>query len=298
MAELAARREVAGVVVLGSPTAEDLAALPRTDGGGVPFWLSSDEEGGRVQRLAALLGALPQASSLVGTPTNEVTDMYRAYGTAMVELGFAMAFAPVIDVGAGPGITTRSFSDDPEVVAEYGQAVVDGYVSAGLLPVLKHFPGHGRGSADSHVALSFTPDIEELRAVDLVPFEALVSSEVAVMVGHLVVPGLTDELPASLSPAAIDGLLRTELGFDGLVITDALNMNAIADRWGTGEAVRLALVAGADVAIVGSPAEVAPVLDHLESAVAGGTLTRAHIDDSVARVFEAKAADPCAALAA
>lgn len=214
----------------------------------------------------------------------------------MLGLGVDVAFAPVLDVGSGPGIGTRSYAADPQVVADYGTAVAAGFADAGVLAVLKHFPGHGRASADSHVTLPTAPAIEEIRLVDLVPyreaFASLAAGSYAVMVGHLSVPGLTDGTATSLSRAAIDGLLRSELGFDGLVFTDALNMGAVASL-GIVETTRQALVAGADVAIVDQVGNVPALLDGLVAAVEAGTLQESVIDDSVVRVLAAKGLDPC-----
>lgn len=293
----AAGGELGGVALLGTPgpgLADALAALRAA----APYDLlvASDEEGGTVQRLDGLLGRLPSAATVAATVDPDAArEQARVYGEGMVALGVNVVFAPVLDVGGGPGIGTRSYSADPQVVADYGTAVAAGFADAGVVPVLKHFPGHGRASADSHVSLPTAPPVDELRAVDLVPYErafAELSEPVAVMVAHLDVPGLTDGTATSLSPAAIDGLLRTELGFDGLVFTDSLTMGAVASL-GIVEATRLALVAGADVAIVSRVADVPPLIDGLVAAVDAGSLDGAVIDDSVARVFAAKGLDPC-----
>ena len=160
----------------------------------------------------------------------------------------------------------------------------------------KHFPGHGGASGDTHQGFATTRPLDQLRERDLIPFAELASPDVWVMVGHLLVPGLTDDdVPTSLSPAAIDGLLRREFGFDGIVITDALGMGAISNRWPAPEASRLALVAGADMVIVNAPYEVVPVLDHLVASLADGSLSRSSVDDSLVRVLDHKGVDPCEA---
>ncbi|MEM7284949.1 MAG: glycoside hydrolase family 3 N-terminal domain-containing protein [Actinomycetota bacterium] len=291
--QLAAAREVSGVITLGAPTLDQLAGIADMDAAGVPLIVASDEEGGRVQRLAHLFGSVPSAREIAAGTAATAVETFAAYGRELAAAGVGMAIAPVVDVGGGPGIGDRAFSDDPTVVAEYGAAVVEGYRQAGVTPVIKHFPGHGSASADTHLAFATTPPIETLRAVDLLPFQALLGDDVPVLVGHLLVPGLTEDLPTSLSPAAIDGLLRGELGFGGVVITDALGMNAVSDRWDNAEAAVLAISAGADLVVLDDPTLVSPVLDELEAAVAAGTLDAAKVRASVERVLALKGTDPC-----
>ena len=291
---LVAAGEVSGVVLLGAPSIEQLGGIPRHDANGVPLIVASDEEGGRVQRLGHLFGALPSAARLADGATDDTAATFEDYGRMLAGAGVTMAIAPVIDVGGGPGIGDRSFSSDPDVVIAHGAAVIDGYRAGGVVPVVKHFPGHGSASADSHLAFAVTPDIDRIRAVDLQPYRELLRDDVPVLVGHLLVPGLTEDLPTSLSPAAIDGLLRSELGFEGVVITDALGMNAISDRWDNAQAALLALLAGADLLVVDDPTRVVPVLDALEAAVASGELPLGRVRTSVERVVALKGVGPCA----
>lgn len=293
-AELAATSQVGGVVVLGAPSHDQLTALPAQDGFGMRLLVASDEEGGRVQRLAGILGPLPAAATLTSGTPDDVRVQFADYGAGLAELGVDIAFAPVVDVGGGPGIGDRSLSDDPAVVAEYAEAIVAGYQDAGVIPVIKHFPGHGRASADSHLGFSTTPSLDELRTRDLLPYMALVDRVPVVMVGHLLVPGLTEDLPTSLSAEAITGLLRDELGFGGVVVTDALNMNAISNRWDNATAARLAIAAGADLVILESPASVGPVLDHLVASLQDGSLGRPAVEAALERVLALKGGDPCA----
>jgi len=293
---LAAFGVAGGATILGTPgsglggslEAAQASAAP------VPLLIAADEEGGTVQRLDGLLGSLPSAAAVAATMTAEEARALAAdHGTQMKMLGVNMALAPVADVGRGPGIGSRSFSESSEVVTEYAAATAEGYLDAGVIPVLKHFPGHGRASGDSHQALPATPPLEELSRNDLLPYVELLGIDgVAVMVGHLDVPGLTDGVPASLSPSAIDGLLRGELGFDGLVLIDSLAMGAVA-AFSTGEAARLALLAGADVVIVPSPASVPPLLESLLADLDAGRLGWDVVDDSVERVLAAKGVEPC-----
>ena len=207
----------------------------------------------------------------------------------MGELGFDVVLGPVADVGGGPGIGDRAFSTEPETVSAYVSEYRRGIRDAGLLPVVKHFPGHGSASEDSHFGLPSTPGITELRAADLVPFQqAIADGAAAIMVGHLVVPGLTGDDPASLSSDAITGLLRTELGHQGLVISDGLGMGAITDQMSQSEAAVRAIVAGTDLALLEDVNAVDPALILLEQAVADGRLTEDQINQSVLRVLEAK----------
>jgi beta-N-acetylhexosaminidase len=284
---------VGGILVMTWPeglTADDLAPF---HAGAVPMLLAVDEEGGDVQRLRRL-GRLPAAADVAATMTPaEAQQLVADHAQIVAALGFDVVFAPVVDVGpAGGGgpIGDRSFGDDSDIVTDYASAYVAAWKSAGILPVLKHFPGHGRATADSHNGTSITPPLAELNQIDLFPYRALVGSGSGVMVGHLDVPGLTEPgLPASLSPAAITGLLRGQLGYlDALVFTDALGMGAIAERFTVTDAAVRAIAAGADVALVGSPADVPPVIDALAAAVDAGTITHDRLAVALTDVLTAK----------
>jgi beta-N-acetylhexosaminidase len=264
----------------------------------LPLAVSVDEEGGRVSRLSSLIGPAPSARVLAQTESpQEVYQLALERGRTMRRFGITVDFAPVVDVTSAPADTVigdRSFSADPVVVTRYAGAYARGLRDAGLLPVLKHFPGHGHASGDSHVGPVVTPPLDELQNVDLVPYRTLVAqAPVGVMIGHLQVPGLTDGDPASLSRAAV-ALLRNGNGygappFSGPVFTDDLSsMRAISDRYGVTEAALKALQAGADTALWVSTAEVPAVLDRLESALAAGELRMTSIDASVLRMAATK----------
>lgn len=268
--------------------------------------VSVDEEGGRVERLSApsLLGKAPSARFLAENETEDQTyQLALDRGRKMRRLGITIDFAPVVDVTDAPDDTVigdRSFSDNPAAVTRYAGAYARGLRDAGVLPVLKHFPGHGRASGDSHATGVVTPPLDEMQGVDLVPYRTLVSqAPVGVMVGHMQVPGLTGSEPASLSAAAI-ALLRNGKGyggpvFNGPVFTDDLSsMRAITDRYGIAEAVLKALQAGNDTALWVSTTAVPAVLDRLVSALNAGELSMPNIEASVRRMAAAKALDaPC-----
>jgi beta-N-acetylhexosaminidase len=267
--------------------------------GPLPLAVSVDEEGGRVSRLSSLIGLAPSARELAQSESAEqVYQLALERGRKMRRLGITVDMAPVVDVtdsAADTVIGDRSFSAQPAVVTEYARAYARGLRAGGLLPVLKHFPGHGHASGDSHTSGVVTPPLDELQDVDLVPYRTLVAEgPVGVMIGHMQVPGLTGNEPASLNRDAV-ALLRNGNGygapaFDGPVFTDDLSsMRAIADRYGVGEAVLKALRAGADTALWVTTTEVPGVLDRLEAALASGELTMTNIDTSVRRIAAAKA---------
>lgn len=294
-----------GGIFIGSWTDKTMltdGSLPDiVDGGPLPLAVSVDEEGGRVTRLSSILGPLPSARVLAQTHTpDEVYQIALDRGRQMRGLGITVDFAPDVDVTAAAGDTVigdRSFSANPDVVAEYAGAFARGLRDAGVLPVLKHFPGHGHGSGDSHTGGVVTPPLAELQANDLIPYRTLTAdAPVAVMIGHLQVPGLTGDLPASLSPAAI-GLLRSGgyggPAFNGPIFSDDLSsMAAISDRYGVAEAVLRALQAGTDVALWVSTDEVPAVLDRLEKAVNAGELALPAVEASVLRMAPLKGSNP------
>ena len=294
--EEARDHQIAGILLSGGATpwigrrVEELQEFA----GRIPLLMAADEEGGRVQRLRHILPDLPSAARQVNERLEIVAQRAERHATQMLEAGFNVNLAPVLDVGAGPGIGDRSFSNDATLVTDYGVATIEGLSDAGVLPVAKHFPGHGSANEDSHYGRSQSPPLTQLRQEDLLPFEAAISTgKSAVMVSHLEIPELTGELPASLSSAAIDGLLRTELGFDGLVITDALNMKAVADRWPVEESVTMAIGAGADVVILGSLADVRPAFASIDESVYQGELEVERINDAATNVLRAKKVNAC-----
>jgi beta-N-acetylhexosaminidase len=290
-----------GGIIIGGWTDLSIFKGPLADvagkAGPLPLAVGVDEEGGRVSRLKSLIGVAPSPRQLAQTQTpQQVHDLELDRGKKMRDMGITVDFAPVVDVTDSPDgvIGDRSFGADPNTVTAYAGAYAQGLRDAGLLPVLKHFPGHGHGSGDSHKGGVVTPPLSELQTNDLVPYRTLVTQlPVAVMIGHLQVPGLTGDDPASLSRAAIQ-LLRDGTGynappFNGPVFSDDLSsMAAISDRYGVSEAVLRALQAGTDIALWVSIEEVPAVLDRLEKAVNAGELPMPAVDQSLLRVAAMK----------
>ncbi|MGK8485268.1 glycoside hydrolase family 3 N-terminal domain-containing protein [Nocardia asiatica] len=300
------RDEQVGGIFVGGWTEQALLASGQIaqvkEAAKVPLMVTIDEEGGRVSRVRDLIGAAPSARETALTMSPE--QFYSATlvrGRALKDLGVTVDFAPDIDVSSQPDdsvIGDRSFSDDPDVVTRYADAYIRAMREVGLGTVMKHFPGHGSGSGDSHTGAVRTPPLEQLQQVDLVPFRNLIGSGAAVMVGHLDVPGLTTpNVPASISPEAMR-LLRDGGGygaapFQGPIFTDDLGgMAAITSRMSIEEAVEAALVAGADNALWITTDAVPQVLDRLEQAVSSGRLPMAQVDASVLRVAAFKGALP------
>lgn len=305
------RAEQIGGIFVSGGTANELlqGGVEQIDtASAIPPLVSIDEEGGRVARIPNLIGRTPSAREVVATMTpQQAQDEAFDRATKLRAMGVTVDFAPDVDVSAQPDdavIGDRSYSDDPAVVTAYGTAFATGMRDAGVFPVIKHFPGHGSSSGDSHTGAVTVPPLDQLQAKDLVPFREMIANfgaGTAVMVGHLDVPGLTsDGLPASVSPAVM-ALLRGGAGydappFDGVIFTDDLSgMAAITDRFTLPQSVVAALTAGADVALWGSTDRVPEVLDALEAAVASGQLPMEQVDASAQRVLELKAVANCGA---
>ncbi len=301
------RGEGVGGIFVGSWTQPALLANKEVEqvqkASRVPLMVTVDEEGGRVSRLANLIGAAPSARKVAETMTVDATyQMALDRGRKMKALGVTVDFAPVVDVSAqsdGSVIGDRSFASDPVKVSQYAAAYIRGLNEAGVRAVIKHFPGHGSGSGDSHTGAVTTPPLERMQHYDLVPFRDLVNSGAGVMVGHLDVPGLTaPNEPASISPATMsmlrEGVRYGAAPFNGPIFTDDLSgMKAITNRLDIAAAVEAALAAGADVGLWITTDDVKRVLDRLEQALGSGRLNHQRIDASVLRVARFKGALHC-----
>jgi beta-N-acetylhexosaminidase len=259
----------------------------------LPLFVGIDEEGGRVARVTGPHGKLPSARTMAATMSPaQVRTLATGLGAELRRLGVNVDFAPDTDVSDQPAdavIGDRSFSNSPGVVTTYAGAFAAGLRRTGVLPVLKHFPGHGHATGDSHTGAAGTPPLSSLLTDDLVPYRTLPNVRgTAVMVGHLDVPGLTGDVPSSLSPAAYR-LLRQRYHFNGVVLTDDLgSMAAVTTRYPLPDAVLLAISAGADVALWTTGTQLSAVVQRLTSALADGTLSQARVNQAVTRVLIAK----------
>ena len=259
-----------------------------------PPLIAADEEGGLVQRLEVILGDQPSARDVGDTGDPDVAfEIGRTRATGAADLGVNLILAPVLDVGNSASLVSRTYGDDADTVIRFGWAYATGIMEAGVPAVVKHFPGHGSTHVDSHLKLPVTLPLEELREMHLVPFAEAVNRGIpAVMTSHLDVPGLTEEgEPVTFSPPAV-ALLREDLGFDGVIISDALNMGALAPLTVV-EAAVAAVIAGHDLLIAGTPDDSLTAADGLAEAVTAGRIDRTRIDESLVRVLGLKEIDPC-----
>lgn len=302
---------VGGVILFGAGAPGDLggqlsALVARAEGGVAPV-VMTDEEGGGVQRMAELVGSLPWARTMAATDSPaRVRALGESVGAGMRSLGVTMDLAPVLDLDGGPGPDAlhpdgaRSFSADPRIAATYGIAFAQGLMTSGVIPVVKHFPGLGTSSYNTDFGPATTAPLASLQGRDLLPFESAVNAGLpAVMVSNATVPGLS-EGPASLSRAAVTGLLRHQLGFSGLVLTDSLSAGAIsAIGLSPAQAAVRSVSAGVDMVLYGAASAAAAVqtgtsiIDALVSAVSTGAISDQVLDSAVAEVLGAKGIDLC-----
>jgi beta-N-acetylhexosaminidase len=288
---------VGGLIVFGDNvrTATQLKALLRglKAKASIPLEIAVDQEPGtRVARLRGLVPATPSAKALGKLPAAQVREQAVELGRSMKALGVTADFAPVLDVvapsaPAGGIIGDRAFGSSPAVVSRAAVAFEQGLREAGIGTYGKHFPGHGQTTVDSHVALPVVNASKAtLLARDLVPYKAAIAAGLpAVMVGHLLVPSLDAARPTSLSPKVIDDLLRKELGFNRLVVTDALEMGAISGSRSIPAAAELALRAGADQLLVGAGSDqVTATITRIEEGVRAGRIPASRVRSAFLRV--------------
>ena len=271
----------------------------------VPLLVASDMENGTGMRLGgsyALPSLLPQGGGTVFPPVMALgatrsedlaRQLGRVLGNEARAVGVHMTFGPVLDVNANPVnpiINTRSFGEDPALVSRLSGAYIAGARESGLMTTGKHFPGHGDTRVDSHIELPvILADRAHLDKVDLPPFRAAITSGIdAIMTAHIAVTGVlgADAPPATLAPQIMTDILRTEMSFRGLLVTDAMTMGGVANRYGATEPLILALNAGADILLM--PRDVHVAIETIMGALASGRVTQSRVDQSVRRVLRAK----------
>ena len=299
---------VGGIILYGSIAPADLgaqvASLVAQAPGGIRPAVMTDEEGGEVQRMPNLVGSLPWPRTMAETMTPpQVRQLAIATARNMATAGLTVDLAPVLDLVSesttdatnidGP----RSFSPNATVVSDYGLAFAQGLEAGGITPVVKQFPGEGAATGNTDDGPASTPPVASLEASDLLPFEAAIRAGLpAIMVGNASVPGLTS-IPSSLSSAVITGLLRSQLGFRGLVMTDSLSAGSIADAGlGVPGAAVDALAAGADMILFNATdpnAMTQQIVTQVVTAVATGILPTGQLNQAVAQVLDFKHIDLC-----
>lgn len=260
---------------------------------GMPLLVATDQEGGTVARLRATELAVPGAMALAATgDAGAAREAARIIGGGLRALGINQNYAPVADVNvnpANPVIGVRSYGSDPALVSKYVIAQIQGLQDAGVAATVKHFPGHGDTAADSHLGLPVVEhDQDTWRQIDAPPFKAAIAAGVdAVMTAHLSMPALDPSgEPATMSEQILTGLLRKELNFDGVVVTDALDMAGARERHGAEEAAVRALLAGADQLLM--PADIDAALTAVVRAVESGRVPMERVDQAVRRILRLK----------
>ena len=262
-----------------------------------PMFLCVDEEGGQVTRLAGKAGFdLPvyDNMSVIGRKgdTEQAYQMGESIGQYLYDLGFNMDFAPGADVLTNPNnqvVRYRSFGSDPEMVKNMTDAVSRGLASKKILATYKHFPGHGNTAADTHAGYAYSDKTkEELYQCELIPFIQGIEDEVPfIMMGHISLPNVVgDDTPASLSKTIVTDLLIDELGYKGIIITDALNMGAVSQQYSSAQAAVKALNAGVDMLLM--PADFNAAYQGVLAAVQSGEISEERIDESVEKILKTK----------
>lgn len=262
-----------------------------------PLFIAVDEEGGRVARIANsdfFNVASYKSMEDIGKSgdASKAEEVGRQIGSYLKELGFNLDFAPVADTNTNPQnivIGDRSYGSDPALVARMVSVQLDGMHDSGIMGTLKHFPGHGDTKDDTHSGyVSIEKTWDELKECELVPFITALPKADMVMVSHITAVNVTsDKLPTSMSETMITGKLRNELGYDGVIITDAMAMGAVADNYTSAEAAVTAVKAGVDIVLM--PQNLDEAFNGVMNAVTDGEISMERLDESVLRILKMKA---------
>lgn len=296
MADMLEKYPVGGVAMFGKniTSPEQITSFNKAlqDASEIPLIVSVDEEGGLVARLANSpafdLPVFESAGSIGAEGDVDVVfSMGEEIGSYLKKYGFNMDFAPVADVNTNPEnpvIGTRAFSPKADVAAEMAAAMADGLRSTGITPVFKHFPGHGDTAEDSHLGIAVSHKTKsEMEQCEWLPFEEAVEGD-CIMVGHIAVPEVTgDSTPSTMSYEVVTEILKNQLDFSGLIITDSLEMKAVTDSYGAGGAAKTAFLAGCDILLM--PENLEEAFGAVMSAVEDGEISEERLDDSVRRIL-------------
>ncbi len=261
----------------------------------LPLFLGTDQEGGKVVRLPGPLKNFPTNQRIGDINQSSLSfAVGQLLGEQLKAFGFNLDFAPVLDVNSNPNnpiIGDRSFSNDPDIVSKLGIETMKGLESKQVIPVVKHFPGHGDTAVDSHLELpKVTKSLDDLNQLELVPFKAAIDSGAdVVMVAHILLPKIDPQYPSSMSKEVITGMLREQLGFDGVVMTDDMTMKAITNHFDIGQASVDSVKAGSDVILIAHEyANVTAAIQAVKAAVNKGEITEDRINDSVRKIIALK----------
>jgi beta-N-acetylhexosaminidase len=300
---LAREFDLGGVILFGRNVeapeqVAELAAESEALGRVMPAWVSVDQEGGRVARLKEPFTKWPPMATLgrAGAQSEALAERFaRALATELMAVGITLDYAPVLDIHTNPKnpvIGDRALAERAEDVARLGRVIIRALQGAGLAACGKHFPGHGDTSTDSHFELPLVEHpLERLRAIEFEPFRAAVAERVAfIMTAHVLVPSLDEEKPATLSPKIVHALLREELKYDGVILSDDLEMKAVSTQYAVPESAVEAIRAGCDAVLIchGDIDLQARTLEALVKAVESGVIPAARVDAAFSRLRRAK----------
>ena len=261
-----------------------------------PIWIGIDQEGGKVQRIREDLGSanIPAAMEIAQTTPDNSYRIASATAQDLKSLGFDINFAPVLDIHTNPQnpiIATRAFGTTPQQVIDFALPVMHAHIDNGVIPCGKHFPGHGDTLLDSHTDLPVVNhDKTRLREVEFKPFKAAIDAQIPmIMMAHIVMAGLGERFPSTLSPTVVTDILRGELGFNGVIVSDDLEMDAIIDRFSTFKAVLLGIKAGVDMFLVCKSQHLwLPLCKQIVEAVKDNAEMQEKIFASARRIIELK----------
>ncbi len=261
----------------------------------IPLFLAIDEEGGRISRMPAGLTKMPAAKKVGDLNNSQLSyEVGSIIGEELKAFGLNMNFAPVLDINSNPKnpvIGDRSFGDNAGVVTESGLQIMKGLKAHNIISVVKHFPGHGDTAVDSHIGLPvINSDLDRLYDFELQPFSAAIENNArAVMIAHILLPQIDPVNPATFSTTVISDILRRQMNFDGVVITDDMTMGAITNNYDIGEAAVKSINAGTDIVLVCHDYDKEEaVINSLQAAAANGIISTERIDQSVYRVLKLK----------
>lgn len=261
----------------------------------IPLFISVDEEGGRVNRLPSDMENFPSARE-VGLKNDKdyAYNNGKSIGESLKVTGFNMNYAPVLDIFSNPKNTVigdRAFGSDVETVSTMGIATMKGIEEEGIISVIKHFPGHGDTSVDSHYGLPIVyKTLEELENFELIPFKKAIKEGCkAIMVSHILLDKIDKQNPSSMSETVVTDILREQLGFDGVVITDDMEMGAITENFTVEDACVQSIIAGCDIVLIGSGNEsIYNTIQAIKDSILNGKITEERINESVVRIIKLK----------